>query len=184
VAVALVAAAFAIQIHDTHSAAVRNLGGALGRIFAADRRPPPMAATAPEVLKMQATVPAGAALVVMIERPFLLDFARNPIALLDLPGAASPRRALPLMQGGEKVAAYLLAEGFRYLAFASPDRPQNDVYRRSHWKDLLVDSRPNARGAAPLYLAAFDDLDYLARTRHRLYDDGHFVVVDLAVPGG
>jgi hypothetical protein len=184
VAVALVAAAFAIQIHGTHSAAVRNLGGALGRIFAADRRPPPMAATAPEVLKMQATVPAGAALMVMIERPFLLDFSRNWIALLDLPGAASPRRALPLMQGGEQVAAYLLGEGFRYFAFASPDRPQNDLYRRSHWKDMLVDPRPNAHGAARLYLAAFDDVDDLARTRRRLYDDGHFVVVDLAVRGG
>jgi hypothetical protein len=184
IALALIAVAFGIQIQTTHGTIVHNFGGALGRIFAADRSPPPMAVTAPEVRKMQAAIPAGAPMLVMIERPFLLDFTRNPIVLFDQPGAASPRRALPLMAGGEAVARYLVGEGLRYFAFAWPDRPQNDLYRRAHWKAMLQDPRPNAPGAARLYLAAFDAADYLARTRHKLYDDGHLVVVDLAASGG
>ena len=143
-----------------------------------------MAAAAPAVLKMQAAVPRGSPLLVMIERPYLLDFARNPIALIDLPGAASPRRALPLLDGGEKIARYLVAEGFRYFAFVSPDHPETDLYRRSHWKQALGDARASSSGAARLYLATFDATDYFVRTRRRLYDDGHFVVVDLAVLGG
>jgi len=184
IALALVVVALGIQIQGTHAAAVKNLGGALGRIFAADRSPPPMAAAAPAVQKMQAAIPADAPLLVMIERPYLLDFARNPIQLLDLPGAASPRRALPLLEGGESVARYLVGEGLRYFAFASPDRPENDLYRRSHWKGQLGDARATSSGAARLYVATFDATDYLARTRHVLYDDGHFVVVDLGRLGG
>jgi hypothetical protein len=176
----VVVVALGLQVHGTQAATVRNLSIGLDRLAASHADPPPLATSAPQVRNMQAAIPGGARTLVMIERPYLLDFSRNPIALLDLPGAASPRRALPLSSGPEAMAAYLVAEGYRYLAFTVPDAAENDLYKRQHWKKALLGRQKIWRDAAPVYLATFDALDHFGRTRASLYDDGHLRVVDLA----
>ncbi len=176
----VVVVALGLQVQGTRAAMVRNLSTGLGRLGASHADPPPLAASAAQVHNMQAAIPAGASALVMIERPYLLDFARNPIALWDLPGAASPRRALPLSSGPEAMAAYLVAEGYRYLAFNLPDAAENDLYKRQHWKNARVGRQKIWRDSAPIYLATFDALDHFGRTRASLYDDGHLRVVDLA----
>lgn len=176
--------AFAAQVHGTREAAIHSVDGALARLHGPDPNHPPLGAGGDELLRMQSVVPSGERLLVMIERPFLLDYARNRITHIDLPGAASPPPHLPLAAGGEKVADYLLAEGIRYFAFVRPDRAQSDIYSRAHWQRLLTGSARGWRITAPSFLSTFDDLDQLAQSRHRLYDDGHFVVVDLAARAG
>jgi hypothetical protein len=115
----------------------------------------------------------------MIERPYLLDFRRNRIELFDQPGAVSPPPGVPLRAGGQKVGDYLLGQGIRYLAFSRPDKANQPLYSRPHWKGQLGSATRMWRNVAPVYLAAFDAVDQLAQSRRRLYDDGHFVVVDL-----
>jgi hypothetical protein len=172
----------ALQLNGTRPNLVRNLSVGTDRIAATLTRPgpSPMAATAGDVARMQAAVPAGARMLVMIERPYLLDFARNPIDHWDQVGAASPERGLPLRAGSDAVAAYLVRQGIRYMAFTRPDRSTIDLYSRATWRRLLVGRMRVWRITAPIYLAAFDVVDGLARTKRLLYDDGHLVVVDLA----
>jgi hypothetical protein len=143
--------------------------------------PSPLETSADDERRMQQAVPPGERLLVMIERPYLLDFSRNRIELLDQPGAVSPPPGLPLGTDGEKIAGYLMAQGLRYLAFNRPDHPKDDLYSRAHWKANLAGPTRIWRITAPVYLSAFDAVDALARIRKRLYDDGHLVVVDLAV---
>ena len=50
----------------------------------------------------------------------------------------------------------------------------------ANWKRLASGSEQLWRLAAPVYLATFDVVDELGRTRRRLYDDGQMAVVDLA----
>jgi hypothetical protein len=132
---------------------------------------------------MQAAVPPMARLLVMIDRPYLLDFARNPIEILDEPGAASPAPGIPLVEGAEKVALYLRAHGIRYVGFVRPDRAVSPLYSRAQWLGMLNGSAPLWHATAPFNLAAFDVLGQFAQHHRRLYDDGQLVVVDLAVNG-
>jgi hypothetical protein len=173
-----------LQLHGTEHNLVRNLGVGIDRIEATRPGPAPMHATADEVQRMQAAIPAGARALVMIERPYLLDFARNRLDNWDQPGVASPGRGLRIDAGSERTADYLLGEGIRYLAFTRPDRSQIDLYSRARWKQLLVGHARLWRDTAPVFLAAFDIVDELTRTRATRYDDGHFVVLDLASRGG
>ena len=128
---------------------------------------------------MQAAIPSGARVLAMIERPYLLDFARNRIDHWDQAGAASPPPGLPLRAGSDAVASYLVQQGIRYVAFTRPDRSTIDLYSRATWRRLLVGRMRVWRITAPIYLAAFDVVDELARTKKAVYDDGHLVVVDV-----
>lgn len=179
----LVIAGLALQIYGNYGSGLRTLNLPLERIGATQGAGPSPLDVAPEdERRLQQAVPAGQPVLVMIERPYLLDFARNRIVLFDQPGAVAPRPGVPLQAGGEKVAEYLVRQGLRYLAFSRPDKATQPLYSRSHWKSQLTSSARIWRMVAPVYLAAFDAVDQLAQTRRRLYDDGHFVVVDLTAP--
>lgn len=179
---ALVIAGLALQIYANDSTMVRTLTLPLDRTRAmVGAGPSPLETSAEDERRMQQAVPAGERLLVMIERPYLLDFSRNRVELLDQPGAVSPPPGLPLGTDGEQVAGYLMAQGLRYFAFNRPDHPKDDLYSRAHWRASLTGAARIWRITAPVYLSAFDAVDALARIRKRLYDDGHLVVVDLAV---
>jgi hypothetical protein len=176
----LVLVAFAVQIKGTHTVAAKKLTAAYERARGDDPNRPPLPAGREEVRRMQQAVPAGERMLVMIERPYLLDYARNRITHIDLPGAASPPPRMPLAGGGDKVAAYLLSQEIRYFAFVRPERAQSEIYSRTHWTRLLTGRARIWRITAPLFLSTFDAVAQLASTRRRLHDDGHLVVVDLA----
>jgi hypothetical protein len=179
-AVAILAAVvLAVQVHGTHQPLEKNLQRIIDRLAAADRSPPPLAVTEPDVRKLQAAVPPGERLLVMIERPYLLDFARNRILLLDQPGAVSPAPHYRPADGPDKLADYMLAQGIRYFAFVYPSKAET-LYSRSSWTRLKTGHARVWRLAADVYLASFDAVDGLAKTRARLHDDGRMAVVDLA----
>jgi hypothetical protein len=178
----LVIAGLALQIYGNHASGLRTLTIPLERLGAMQGgAPSPLEISSEEERRMQQAVPPGQPLLVMIERPYLLDFRRNRIELFDQPGAVGPRPGVPLQAGGQKVGDYLVGQGLRYLAFSRPDRANQPLYSRPHWKGQLGSATRIWRNVAPVYLAAFDAVDELARSRRRLYDDGHFVVVDLTV---
>jgi hypothetical protein len=177
--VTVVLLALALQVQGTTGALEKNMNRAVDRLAARDRAPPPLAAQEPDVRRLQQAVPAGERLLVMIERPYLLDFARNRVVLLDQPGAASPAPGLRFSEGGEKVAAYLMRQGIRYFAFVFPDKAQG-LYGRATWKRMGAGLEQLWRLAAPVYLTVFDTVDELGKSRRRLYDDGQMAVVDLA----
>jgi hypothetical protein len=178
-ALALLVVALAAQIHGNHGALLKSLNGALDRLRSIDPSPANVTAKSDVELRMQAAVPPGARLLVLIERPFLLDFRRNPIDLLDEPGAASPAPGIPLARGADATAAYLLANGIRYFAFTRPDRSLIALYSRSHWQQMASSTAELWRVSAHVYLDTFRMLDDLTRTRRLIYDDGRLVVVDL-----
>ncbi|HLK93297.1 MAG TPA: hypothetical protein VKZ18_25625 [Polyangia bacterium] len=182
-AAGLVATALALQVYGTHDAALKSLNGALDRLRHVDTSPDAVTAHPELEQKMQAAVPPGAPLLVMIDRPFLLDFARNPIEILDQPGGASPPPGIPFVQGSEAVAGYLRARGFRYFGFVRPEKAVTPPYSRQQWVNYQSGGPPLWKATAPYMLAAFDVVGQLAQHQHRVYDDGTLVVVDLAVSG-
>jgi hypothetical protein len=147
---------------------------------------PPPEEQEPHYIALQQSVPAGQRLMVMLDAPYRLDFKRNRIVNLDLPGAASPSSAMPLLDGPEAFASYLLDRAkIRYIAFVK-EPAGFDLYQSGLWQNHLKNANPTGselmyQNWARYFLATFSDLAELAKTRKHLYDGrGDIVVLDLA----
>lgn len=129
--------------------------------------------------KMQESVPKDSMVLARLEKPFLLDFTRNTIYIIDMPGAASLPPGMPFFKGSEALAGYLLSQNIRYVAYAySTDclftrevyantlKPTTNVWQRIATKDTFDFN---------------DNLKELGATRKKLFDDGHNFVLDLTV---
>jgi hypothetical protein len=137
--------------------------------------------------EIQRSVPAGAPLLVLLDEPFRLDFKRNRVMNLDQPGGVSPGRALPIGQGEDALADYLLAQGVRYIAFridgSSPEysrekwlthsRTPAPVVRNGYSRGTLLQSMSR------FYLDVFDNLGRLSTTRRKLFARDNYFVLDL-----
>lgn len=131
------------------------------------------------VASLQAALPPGATVLATLRRPFLLDFARNRVDIMSLPGFSSPPPGLPIDDGAEAVARYLLDHHVRYLAYGG----MRDVH------DLLALTEDHIRARYPRSKMRWAMLTYhrlyrqvvldLAATRRVLYGDDRRVLLDL-----
>ena len=87
----------------------------------------------PIYYSLQQSVPPGEPLLVMLEKPYRLDFRRNRIMSLDIPGAVSPAPGIPILDGPEEVAGYLLGKSIRYVAFIK-ETASFELYQRAAWE--------------------------------------------------
>jgi hypothetical protein len=137
---------------------------------------------------LQRSVPRGANLLVLLDEPFRLDFTRNRIINFDQTGAVSPGRGLPLWQGEEALASYLVAQGVQYIAFRIDE--SSPEYSRSNWQRHLNEPPPKVRNGgtrgtllqsmARFYLDVFDNLTRLTTTRRKLFAHDNYFVLDLS----
>lgn len=133
----------------------------------------------PRYRELQSSIPAGAPILAMFDQSFWLDFGRNPISLLDLPGEVSPPPGMPI-DDDEALATYLQALGYRYVALVRPHKSEWP-FRRDIWEALAGPYQVvEWQSVAPIYVKVFDRLDGLVASRGHLYDDGALVVLDLA----
>jgi hypothetical protein len=128
--------------------------------------------------RLQAATPAGSRILVMLDEPYFLDFARNEVWNLDMPGTASPAPGIPSFQGAEPVADYLRGLGIRYVAFIVPEH-STFLYRREVWFDHLYDPDEMWRIYAPYMVDVMDNLVALAGTRVHLHEESSMILLDL-----
>jgi hypothetical protein len=87
-------------------------------------------------LHVQDTLPRTATILAFLSKPFLLDFRKNSVFVLDMPGAISPPPGLPLSGNSEAMADYLRDKGISYLActpaYASPNSVAPDRTLKVH----------------------------------------------------
>ncbi len=131
-----------------------------------------------QYLKMQKSVPKGEMILARVEKPFLLDFKRNKIFVVDIPGEASPPPGMPLYKGCEPLADYLLSQSIRYVAYSYKSELGMDrkgvEYRLKNWnfsRWVTIESEQTLDFQA--------NLKELGKTRKRVYDDGDIFVLDL-----
>jgi len=149
---------------------------------AIDRRGDPNArAEQRRYAALQAAIPAGAPVVVMLDDPALLDYRRNPIANLDTPGFASPGDQLPAFAGAEPLRSYLVNQGYRYAAFVRSERSRY-CFRRGFWVERMFTDNELFQVMSAYAIDLIDGFAELATTTTRLYDDDGLVVLDLAAP--
>jgi hypothetical protein len=127
--------------------------------------------------RLQSAVPPGAPLLERLDKPFLLDFKRNPVLVDDNPGGASLPGGMPFFRGAEPLAQYLLQHHIRYVAYSYRTK---GGYTRSAAGDRLAPGvnawiRTQAQHAFDFQ----DNLETLSRSRRIIFDDGQNWVLDL-----
>lgn len=185
----LLLAALALQLLVERGAVPRRfiaLAGDLREAAAIDRRGDPSALVeARRHAAMQAAIPAGAAVAVLLDDPAALDFRRNRIANLDTPGFASPRTGdgaqLPAFRGAEPLREYFVAAGYPYVAFVRSERSRY-CHRRGFWLWRLFNDGEMFQIMSAYELDMIDSLAELATTTTVLHDDDGLVVLDLTAP--
>jgi hypothetical protein len=151
---------------------------------------------------LQASIPPGKRLLISHEDGFLLDFSRNSIWSLDLPGMASPPpglpvaddpsalrqfveraeadrfvlplSALPASGAADRVLAYLREVGVDYVAF--PRRGESAFYLRIQHIDAYPIWRRTVQSVSVL---VHRELLELPSKCQSVYDDGEVLVLDL-----
>ena len=127
---------------------------------------------------MQNAIPKGAKVMAMVNHPFALDYARNDIQGVDVPGAASPDPGMPFKQGAEKLKSYLQSNDFTHVVFGDlNDRPAC-LYNRALWDYHLNAEIPAWKFGAPFYLDLFDNVEALAQSENVIYAKDGFHVLE------
>ncbi|MEW6338046.1 MAG: hypothetical protein AB1625_11685, partial [Acidobacteriota bacterium] len=131
-----------------------------------------------------APLPAGATVLTRLRTPYLLDLGSRPVFLMGLPGFSSPPPGMPLDADPEALAAYLAGRGVPYLAASyRPAAGEGSLLNLSE-QDIL-DRYPHSRVRWTMlrfHQAMHADVLALMRMRHRLFDSGADVLLDLTRP--
>lgn len=81
------------------------------------------------VLEAQAAIPEGDLILARMGQAYYLDFSRNSVWHLDIPGASSPPPGLPLREGAspKDLADYLRETGVRFIMYSEIDDGGHNV---------------------------------------------------------
>ncbi|MEG5042297.1 MULTISPECIES: hypothetical protein [unclassified Microcoleus] len=125
---------------------------------------------------LQQSIPQGETVLTRLDAPFILDFKRNQIFLADWPGGASLPPGMPVFKGPEALANYLVSKSIGYIAYSSwslnhPADVDTSEPGLSSWFRLQSQLSHDFR----------DNVQQLAKTRKKLYEDGENFVLDLGV---
>ncbi len=123
---------------------------------------------------LQQSIPQGETVLTRLDAPFILDFKRNQLFLADWPGGASLPPGMPAFKGPEALANYLVSKSIRYIAYSSwslnhPADVDTSGPGLSSWFRLQSQLSHDFR----------DNVQQLAKTRKKLYEDGENFVLDL-----
>ena len=135
--------------------------------------------------RLQSAVPAGEKLFVIVSQPAALNYRRNEIAGVDVPGAASPEPGMPFFAGPDALRNYLKKQGFSYLAFGDFSRPGGCLYDRRLWthnKDSQDSRYREGRFQARYYLDLMDNIEALALTEEQKFSEAGLTLLRLNGP--
>ncbi|MEO7097309.1 MAG: hypothetical protein ABI175_28870, partial [Polyangiales bacterium] len=128
--------------------------------------------------RLQAAIPAGERVAVMLDDPAFLDYGRNRIFNLDTPGYASPGPGLPAFTNADAWRAYLRGLGIRYVAFVRSDRSRY-FYRRPFWVWRIFNDAEIFQTMSAYAIDAIETLAALSTRVPVVHEEDGLVVLDL-----
>lgn len=129
--------------------------------------------------KMQSAIPEGEPFLAVVEHPFALDYTRNDIINIDVPGGVSPDPGMPFFKGPRALKDYLLGQSLRYIAFRNFNNPGGCLYRRVMWDFYAKSSHPMWRAQSKYYLDFMDNVLALAKAETMVYRGNILRVIKL-----
>ena len=153
-------------------------GGGIYRFFKPPDSVPVSSSTS--VLRMQDSLPPGSTLLVRIDRPYLLDFSRNRVFVMDWPGMIGPDALVPNSSDGEVWKRYLRKFGIEFVAYSYRDEAgMSATYLRSQIAQSDSAFQRELMNRTLLTQSAFSALRESQRVT---FDDGNTAVIDLGSP--
>jgi hypothetical protein len=132
-------------------------------------------------LNAQLSVPPGELFLEQSSYPYLLNYKRNPIYIVDFL-IFGPKPGIPLFQGGEAVAKYLLSLKIRYVL--CEHRKADIEKNKQFFEKLKVPGSFHWVQQQRLFTVKFlQDIEELGNSRRKIYDNGTIFVVDLSYKG-
>jgi hypothetical protein len=129
--------------------------------------------------KMQSAVPEGELFLAVVGHPFALDYTRNTIINIDVPGGVSPHPGMPFFEGPRALKDYLLGQSIGYIAFRNFNNPGGCIYRRNLWAFEAKGDNPMWRAQSKFYLDFMDNVLALAETETTIYRGNILRVIKL-----
>lgn len=129
--------------------------------------------------RMQAAVPEGERVLAALDRPYWLDYKRNDIINIDVPGAVSPDPGMPFFKGPRALKDYLLGRSIPFVAFRDFDGPGGCLYRRVMWDFYAKSSHPMWRAESKFFLDFMDNVQALAKTEDLVFQRNGLSVIRL-----
>jgi hypothetical protein len=128
--------------------------------------------------QMQAAIPAGGTVAALVDESFHLDFGRNRIVNLDLPGFAAPAPGLPSFLAVEDWRTYLHSQGIRYVVYIDGDY-STYLFRRPIWSGATFSDHGIWRYMATHMVDIIDAFRGLTASSRVLFQRDGFVAIDL-----
>ena len=144
------------------------------------------------VRRAQQSIPRGHPLLAMVATPFLLDFTRNRIYVVDWAHGGSPPPGMPFGNGSDALAEYLQSISIRYVLYEHDKHefwyPGGDPRCRTRESAAPILSRADGEIGVVAYECAMDiatadfirNLDELVATREAIFNDGSIAMIDLS----
>ncbi|MCH7936413.1 MAG: hypothetical protein IH994_04885 [Proteobacteria bacterium] len=129
--------------------------------------------------RMQSAVPEGGRLLAAVEQPFALDYRRNVIFNVDVPGAVSPDPGMPFFKGPGPLKDYLLGQSIPYIAFRDFSMAGGCLYRREKWEYYATSDHPMWRRQSRYFLDFMDNVEALVGSEKTIYRGNGLLVIDL-----
>lgn len=145
-----------------------------------DMLSPQLQTNAKRYLTFQQLIPEQERLIAQVEAPFLFDYRRNQILVMDYPGSAGPE-PLPHEGSAEDLALYLRKHKIRFIAHSYQawlNRKESEYFI----KHELNPSYDWNRGMVQRELRVNDQMLSLSQHYQIIYDDGRDRVIDLCRP--
>lgn len=133
--------------------------------------------TATRYSRMQNSIPLGRVVLAQVEAPFLLDFSRNQIWVMDYPGSAGPQ-PLPYQGVPEDLAVYFRDHHIRYIMHSYQawlTRRESEYYINFELNPAYDWNRVMAKRE----FLVNNQMLSLSRIYPVIYDDGRDRVIDL-----
>jgi hypothetical protein len=128
---------------------------------------------------LQSHVEPGRTILARLDTPYLLDFERNPVHVVDYACMVSPGGCMPCEGDAEELARFLRARGIRYIAYSYGSEAGHS---RRAFEDRLEHPNPRWRMLTRLNFAFQDRLVELSRRYEKVADDGQTFVLDIGRP--
>jgi hypothetical protein len=136
--------------------------------------------------QLQASIPAGERFLAFVPMAHLLDFARNPINVMDSDCAISPPPGMPLRHEPEQVAQYLRALGITRIVGReicwTPGGESQDPEKLRRWSESFKGTRPWDHSLVYSHYLMFRAVKSLAAKYETMRFAADLLVIDLDRP--
>jgi hypothetical protein len=131
-----------------------------------------------KIRRMQDSIPEGAALLARIDTPYMLNFKRNTVHVMDWPGMIGPMPGLPSTGSSADWVAYLKTIGIRYVAYSYGNQAGVSA---AYLESQLSETKSEWQRTLMLRTLIMQNmLTRLQYSEKVIYDDGVRYIVDLS----